>query len=546
MGSPLQATVVALAGASLAAAALLAAPAGGEEAPSSCRARIAAVLETILARNLDTSSGPPFNAFQSLNASAVAQAEALDRAVAAGARPGALHCLPLAVKDNVASFDLPMTVGSLALLGNQPERDAALLARLRAAGAIVVGKTTMDEFAFGIRGLSGAAGRTGNAVDPWNSPGGSSSGSGVAVGAGWVPMAVGSDNCGSLRLPAVYNGAVSLRPTQDRFDSDGFFPIGFVNGTPGLIACDLPTLEAGLAVIADPWRQATAQQGDALRGRRLAVLRRAGSASLEPTEAEASQALEEGMALLRAAGADVVEPVELASFDPRLGPDFLRGAAARIDTLLASYPASRRSWAEVCRSGRIPPDWTTASCLELFRSDAAAVARVREVVRTNRRMLETLLAERRLDGLVLLPYRRGAARREASEAFTCFVSSNAGVPAVVLPIRLDGRGMPIGLEILGRAGMDEELVAMAAALEKQRGPLPLRPAGAVRREGESGDSPLGIAAHNSLVSALGWRARRSRGGEALGDLDPARFRRLTQELRRRWSETGMKPPGKAI
>lgn len=554
-----------------------AAEAAGPTGTLSCRQRIAAVLETILRRNLASDSSPPLNAFQTLNPSALAQAEALDRAVAAGAPPGPLHCLPLAAKDNLASFDLPMAVGSLALLGNQPDRDALILARLRAAGAILVGKTAMDEFAFGIRGFSGAAGRVGNALNPWMSAGGSSSGSGVAVGAGFVPLALGSDNCGSLRLPAVYNGAVSLRPTQNRISSDGLFPIGVLNGTPGLIAQDLPGLEQGLAVIAPDWRRSAARRPAALAGRRLGVLRRAGPADLQPTTAEARQLLEQGLALLRAAGAEVVESVELEAFDPRLGPGLLRGAAPLIDALLASYPASRRNWADVCSSGRIPPEWSPRECLDLFRVDPPEQARAQKLIAANRRHLETVLRQRRLDALVLLPDRRGGARADASDQITCFVSSNAAVPAVVLPIGLDQRGMPVGLELLAAADHDEELVAMATALEAQRGPLPLRPRlldsldpQPMRALGadSQGLGRLSIPAHNSLVSALGWRAWRSRRGAGLhrglapdresglgagrapglGDLEPARFRRLTQRLLRSWTapaDAPADPPGPA-
>ncbi|MEA5444118.1 amidase family protein, partial [Cyanobium gracile] len=257
-------------------AALASAAPALESPPSTCEARIRAVQAEILRRNLATGSGPPLNAFQQLNPYALEQAAAHDRARAAGAPAGPLDCLPLAVKDNFATADQPMAAGSLALLGNQPAADAEAVARLRAAGAIVVGTTTMDEFAFGIRGLSGAAGRVGNAYDPWLSPGGSSSGSAVAVAAGFVPLALGSDNCGSLRLPAVYNGAVTLRPTQGRFSSAGLLPLGFVNGTPGLIARDMGLLARGLAVLDPTWRSAQAASPPDLRGRRLAVLAKAG------------------------------------------------------------------------------------------------------------------------------------------------------------------------------------------------------------------------------------------------------------------------------
>lgn len=154
----------------LVAATVLAAPASAQPGDTqSCAATIRALIADIAARDLDTSRGPPHNAFLALNTSAVAQAEQLDRA-AGPKRP--LHCVPVAVKDNFDTHDMPMTAGSLALAGNRPPGDAALVKRLREAGAIIIGKTNMDEFAFGIAGISGAGGRVGNAYDPRQSAGG--------------------------------------------------------------------------------------------------------------------------------------------------------------------------------------------------------------------------------------------------------------------------------------------------------------------------------------------------------------------------------------
>ncbi len=508
----------------------------GREAEPPCVARIAAVQREILGRNLATGSGPPLNAFQQLNPYALEQAAALDRARAAGAPAGPLDCLPLAVKDNFATADQPMTAGSLALLGNQPAADAEAVARLRAAGAIVVGTTTMDEFAFGIRGLSGAAGRVGNAYDPWLSPGGSSSGSAVAVAAGFVPLALGSDNCGSLRLPAVYNGAVTLRPTQGRFSSAGLLPLGFVNGTPGLIARDLDLLARGLAVLDPTWRPGRAAAPPDLRGRRLAVLARAGDQDLAPTTAAAATALRQAVALLRAAGAEVVEALVVPGLDTRLGADFVKGSGRRIDAQLARYPGSRRNWDDICGSGRLPPEWTPAECRGLMASDPAAEARARRRMDANRRRLEQALVAGRLDALLLLSDRRGGAQREPSPAITCMVSSTSGLPAVALPVGVDGRGLPVGLEVLGAGGRDEDLIAIAAVLEARRGPLPPpRPVAPLA-------SPLDLAGHNRLVPLLGWNAWRSRRGEALGDLEPARFRRLTDTLLRRPGDGGKSTP----
>lgn len=503
-----------------------------DEAPS-CSGRMAAVMAEIASRDLDTSRGPPLNAFLTLNPYAAGEAAALDAAVGAGTQQGPLHCLPIAVKDNFATLDMPMTAGSLALIGNQPPRDAAIVARLRAAGAIIVGKTNMDEFAFGIRGLSGAGGRVGNAYDPTRSSGGSSAGSGVAVGAGFVPLAVGSDNCGSLRIPAVYNGAVALRPTYGRFDDAGLFPIGFVNGTPGLIARDMATLAAGLAVVDPGWQASAATAPDALRGKRLGLLVKTGDESLAPTTNGARRVLAEAAALLRAAGAEVIDDIAIDDFDAKLGAAFVAGSAPRIDAMLSAYPAARRDWADICASGRIPPDWTEEECLSLAGANREAESQASAQIEANRALVIGLLDRRDLDGLVYLTDRRGGARAGETDGFTCFVASTSGLPAMALPGGLDDEGMPAGVEILGRPGSDETLVAMAAALEAARGPLPAAPL----PPASAGLAALSIAEQNSLRLFLGWSAFRSRSGDDLGDLEPGRFRALVD------GTIGVWPPG---
>lgn len=508
----------------------------GARADTDCATRIAEVIAGIAARDLDTARGPPLNAFLALNPYAVTEASERDRRVAAGASPGALDCVPVAVKDNYATFDMPMTVGSLSLVGNQPPRDAAIVARLRAAGAIVVGKTNMDEFAFGISGVSGAGGRVGNAYDPARSSGGSSAGSGVAVGAGFVPLAVGSDNCGSLRIPAVYNGVVALRPTYGRFDSEGLFPIGFANSAPGLIARDIPMLAAGLAAIDPGWRPAQAAAPASLRGMRFGVLAAVGDAALGPTNTDAGMLLLRAVALLRSAGAEIVEGIRLEGFDATLGRRFVAGSAPRIDAVLSAYPAARRDWADVCSSGRIPPDWTASECLSMMAADRVGEAVAQSQIAANRSLIEAVLATKRLDGLVYLTDRRGSAGADQSDGYTCFVASTSGLPAIALPAGLDTAGMPVGIEILGGFGRDEALVAVAAALERSRGPLTEPPPvpWSARLAG------LGIAGQNGLRLFIGWSAFKSRYGDALGDLAAERFRALTEQVVGRW--TSLAPP----
>src|SRR5690606_23277037 len=124
-----------------------------------------------------------------------------------------LHCIPVILKDNIDSYDTTTTAGSYALLGNQPAQDAFLVAELRKAGAIILGKGGMDEFARGIIGINSRNGRIGNAYEPNKNPGGSSGGVGAAISANFVMIGMGTDNSGSVRIPAVFNGLVGLRPS---------------------------------------------------------------------------------------------------------------------------------------------------------------------------------------------------------------------------------------------------------------------------------------------------------------------------------------------
>ena len=443
------------------------AQAGATGSPS-CAAAIRAVQADIAARDLDTSQGPPLNAFLTLNPNAVAQAEALDRRTAAGEARGPLFCMPVAVKDNFNTYDMPTTVGSLALIGNQPPHDAPFVERLRKAGAIIVGKTNMDEFAMGIRGLSGAGGRVGNAYDTEQSAGGSSSGSAVAVGAGFVPLAVGSDNCGSLRIPAAYNGAVSLRATYGRFDVGGVFPIGFVNGVPGVIARETGTLRAALAVAGDGWRADAAETGS-LRGKRIGVLRRFDRKDpWSPAEPETQGLFRLAIALIEHAGAEIVEDAALDDFDARLGPQFLKGFARRVDAAFEAYPAVRRNWRDVCQSGRIRPEWNARECMAIGASAAPLERRAVEQIADNQRQVIAVMDQLRLDALLYPTDGRGGARADESAHITCYIASASGLPAVAFPIGLDVRGLPVGLELMGRPRADEALVAMMGAFETAR------------------------------------------------------------------------------
>ncbi|HZZ87683.1 MAG TPA: amidase family protein, partial [Caulobacteraceae bacterium] len=182
-----------------------------------------AYTEALLAR---CAAGASLNAFITLEADGVREAaRAADRLRAAGGAMGPLHGLPIPVKDSVNTRDLPTTAGTPALRGFRPSADAPAVARLRAAGAIVLGKTNLHELSFGWTSNNLAFGAVHNPYDPSRIPGGSSGGTAAAVAARMAPLGLAEDTQGSIRVPAALCGICGFRPTTGRYPTEGTAPI---------------------------------------------------------------------------------------------------------------------------------------------------------------------------------------------------------------------------------------------------------------------------------------------------------------------------------
>ena len=180
--------------------------------------------------------GPTLNAVIVTNPNAFADADARDAERVQGRVRGPLHGIPVLVKDNYDTADLPTSGGAIGLATSVPPDDATQVRRLREAGAIILGKTNMHELARGITTVSSIAGQTRNPYDPTRNPGGSSGGTGAAVAASFAAVGMGSDTCGSIRIPSAHHALVGLRGTRGLASGDGIIPLSTTQDIGGPLA----------------------------------------------------------------------------------------------------------------------------------------------------------------------------------------------------------------------------------------------------------------------------------------------------------------------
>ena len=276
-------------------------------------------------------AGPRLNSVIEVNPEALGIADDLDRERRAKGSRGPLHGIPVLIKDNIASADrMQTTAGSLALVGSRPPKDAFLLTRLRAAGAVILGKTNCSEWANfrGRHSTSGWSGRGGQTHNPYaldRNPSGSSSGSGAAVAANLCPFAVGSETDGSIVSPSSVNGIVGIKPTVGLVSRTGIIPISQTQDTAGPMARTVADAAALLSVLAgvDPEDPATGAarshietdytrflDPNGLRGSRLGVVRKYAGFNMH-----VDRVFEEALAALKSAGAEIIDPLEIPNID---------------------------------------------------------------------------------------------------------------------------------------------------------------------------------------------------------------------------------------
>jgi amidase len=444
--------------------------------------------------------GPRLNAVIELNPAALSIAQRLDLERQAGHLRGPLHGVPILIKDNIDTDDaLHTTAGSLALMDSKPSGDAFIVRRLRASGAVILGKTNLSEWANyrSKQSTSGWSGRGGLTRNPYaldRNPSGSSSGSAVAVAANLAFMAVGTETDGSVVCPASVNGIVGIKPTLGLVSRSGIIPIAASQDTAGPLARTVADAAALLNVLAgyDPEDPATLPlkdhvptdftaglRSDALKGVRVGVLREYAGFH-EDTDAR----FEEALATLRSLGAVLIDPVAIPTKGKLrddgstvLEYEFKDGINRYLATRLGAGPkdlAALIAFNETHRAQEMPwfgQDILLRAQLAGPLTDAAyrdAHERVRRLA--GREGIDAALAKDQLAVLV--------APTMGPAGLTDLINGDnsiggditgppaiAGYPHITVPMG-QVHGLPVGLSFVGTAWSDAALIGYAYAYEQ--------------------------------------------------------------------------------
>jgi aspartyl-tRNA(Asn)/glutamyl-tRNA(Gln) amidotransferase subunit A len=424
------------------------------------------------------------------------QADAVDRAVAVGREsPGPLAGVPVAVKDNIATEHLPTTCGSRILDGYVSPFEATAVRRLRGAGAVILAKTNLDEFAMGSSTEHSAYGPTRNPLDPTRVPGGSSGGSAAAVAAGLCRLALGSETGGSVRQPAAFCGVVGIKPTYGRVSRYGLVAFASSLDHIGVIGATVDDAALGLGVIAghDP-RDATSAVAPvpafreaahaSLRGLVIGRPREYFPPDLDPRIAAAC---DEALAALRASGA-VVRDVSLPH-TPLAIPTYYVLAPAEASSNLARYDGVRfgqrvdgpglRGTYEATRSRGFGPEVTrrillgtwvlSAGYYDAYYRKAMQVRRLiaEDFTRVFAGGVHVLLTPTTPSPAFPLGARSDPYEMYLSDIFT--VTANlAGIPAMSLPAgTVDG--LPVGAQLMAPHFDEVRMLTVGYALERELG-----------------------------------------------------------------------------
>ncbi len=450
--------------------------------------------------------GPALNAMITVDDQALAIARALDVERRSKGPRGPLHGIPVILKDNYDTADLPTTGGSAILANSRPLDDAFVVQRLRNAGAVIVGKANMSEFAlsYGWLGYGSMVGQTRNPHNTLRDPSGSSSGSAVAVAAGYATLGTGTDTAGSIRAPSAFCGVVGIKPTMGLVSRDGIIPASLSLDVAGPIARSVAGAAALLQVMAgpdeaDPATAASedkpfdftaALKEDALRGARIGVVR-----TFNGANPDADAVFEAALELLTSRGAELVEvelPSPLDSLWPLMGPVVDGEFGPQIADYLATLPeGAPRTNADLIMRAESPSIANSATPLNPARiqgfrdveasggyGSANRGASLDELMPEARAKLQALLDDQQLAALVFptVPCPASVCHDREDPSYVCDIDDNyrpcylanvTGNPEITVPAGITtADAMPVGISFHGRPFSEELLIGLAYGFEQ--------------------------------------------------------------------------------
>jgi amidase len=437
--------------------------------------------------------GPDLNAVLTLNPNAVAEAKAYDSAPPSSFADRPLACVPIVLKDNYDTADLRTTGGSVELAAARPAADAFVVAKLRRAGAIVLGKANMQEFALGGNTTSSLGGQTKNPYDLMRTPGGSSGGTGAALAANFALAGTGSDTVNSLRSPASANSLVAIRPTRGLVSTAGIIPVSFTQDAVGPLARTVADAAQMLDVMAGPNPTdpaSAASKGHipatytafvttgALRGARIGVLQNFFGTG--PEHAEVNRVMNAAIERMRRAGATVV-PITVPGIDTdalNRDDDVQKYEFKGVfNAYLAQYAptAAVKSLHELVATGKYDPT------LEGFLKSAdvaddplksaeyaARIARAKQLAQTIRAAMD----DNHVLALVYPEQKRLVVPIGTSQVDrNGILAGMTGFPSISIPAGFSEPtataplGVPVGMEIFGRPWDEGTLFRLASSFE---------------------------------------------------------------------------------
>lgn len=438
--------------------------------------------------------GPTINAIITVNPAAQAEADALDARYARRSFVGPLHGIPVLLKDNINTAGLRTTAGSVCLSDHVPLSDAFLVKRLRAAGAVIIAKANLHEFAVWGETVSSLQGQTKNPYDLTRTPGGSSGGTGAGVAAGYAVAGIGTDTVNSVRSPASANCLVGVRPTIGLISRSGLVPYSQTQDTAGPITrcvIDAAILLDALAGY-DPADGKTAWSAGniprsysaglttkKLKGRRLGIMRSLFGAG--PEHSEVNAAVETCLRGLVDQGVVLVEVKDEISTN-RLVSEVsvhLYDLESDLNPYLQALPptAPAHSLKEIIASGRFHPGIgdDIRKALTLRRDTGDYMERLAAQARLRDHLVEMMM-EQRLDAFVFPHQKRLVVKiGESQVERNGVLGSVTGFPSIVVPAGFSAPtktapiGVPIGVELLGRPWSESTLLTIAFGMEQVMG-----------------------------------------------------------------------------